>query len=33
MHFRNLISLEMDILDQGKVNFEQLGYLSLRYPE
>jgi len=21
MHFRNLVSLEMDILDQGKINF------------
>lgn len=32
MDFRNLVNIEMDILDKGKINFEELHYLTLSYP-
>lgn len=32
MHFRNLINIEMDILEQNKVDFDDLHLLTLNYP-
>jgi hypothetical protein len=32
MHFRNLINIEMEILETGKTDLEQLHYLTLNYP-
>lgn len=32
LHFYNLVTLESALLDAGKIDFEDLHYLSLQYP-